>query len=1197
MVSDANSNNQEEVKEKNIDNFVFLDDGPVNKDSFGCHENIANSIAERIEKDNKGKTIGLEGTWGSGKSSVIEMLEAKWKKEKNKNIKVFKYDAWEHQGDPLRRSFLEELITSLQKSQDDTNRWLKKCEKVKDNFEACLECPSDKKKNCPDYIHGTLRLRYEHNTIESKPTISNWGKWLAVATILMPIGVALFSAAKNLSDWYFWLGLIVMGLSPISIVGLILYCWCTGQKEILLELVGKTKEVTKHTTHRSPDPTTIEFQEYYWEILSLALEDKKRKLVIVVDNLDRVEPETALSIWGTMKTFLESSNPKEKDLLKRVWVIVPYDPDAIKKLWSNEKDVARNKVESNEKDKEKNKSQTQSYDLSLAFKEKTFQIRYHVPEPLTSKWEDYFNDRLKEAIKSQEDNTYHNIFHIFRIIALPKYNNIPTPREIKIFINRVVAMALQFYSKKDTILLKEIALYATMELEREDELKDLSGEIKDELKIKQFVGDNFREGLAAIHYGVTRSDANEVLYKPAIRDAIEKGNATELAKLLQNLATQKVCNNYINDNAVNIINIKDLATASSAFSKFSYKECMIHLRWCIRTLAEQLRNIDEKQFKINNGSWSNINAADLIRLMEFNSGIINILTDRLSIQMTEEDFGGATTEQINNMLDEWVTVVISILEYIRDNTNYDPTINLRFAQPEQYVKLLDIVQKKKKDVLKYFCPKLEVKEEYIKAYLKNIKTGTISIKDIDIVDGLLNMSVFEDEDERTIASSLVEYFSKMSEGAIPIVYEILYKHRNRPSFNEQLKTIVQNNKVFSVLPRLSSKAQVAALCFVNIFLFDNIVDAEKISADILKTYNGLLEKMPDELANEIAKTINKYKLFDEICNSLKPEIKEKECWGQILQQIVKDEKLIGDMSTQIFIKDHEYVKKHLDVDKKIGEEKINYYKKLVTHLSSKGLIENLIKEPINCSYGYAYYIMITEENIDSKKLEENLYKKLDESLETDNWYDELCHESDNYGVLDVTIELVRKHYDVRLKYKFVDALIKHSEAIVKGDAEKIDNLKNSWNSLLDAITTSERKHFREKLLAKINIPNKDISPLLEVYAKELELAIEKADKIARQDFIHDTCIRIATDKNQNELSWMLNLFSLNKTLIGQAEPDDKNILCDRLKEFLKNEYIKETPLVKKDVIENVAEQLDITLIEENLKNNKKEENVDNDEKN
>ena len=119
------------VVKTHTNNFEFLPDDPVSEDSFGCHKRISDSIAEKIETDPRGKTVGLEGTWGSGKSSIIKMLEERW--EEREDVKVFTYDAWAHQGDPLRRAFLEELIKSLQ-----SPNWLVKCVRENHNFEDYL---------------------------------------------------------------------------------------------------------------------------------------------------------------------------------------------------------------------------------------------------------------------------------------------------------------------------------------------------------------------------------------------------------------------------------------------------------------------------------------------------------------------------------------------------------------------------------------------------------------------------------------------------------------------------------------------------------------------------------------------------------------------------------------------------------------------------------------------------------------------------------------------------------------------------------------------------------------------------------------------------------------------------------------------------------------------------------------------------
>lgn len=1172
MTSNNISNNQEKTTDiqENWKNLQFLDDDPVEDDFFGCHKRVARSISEQIESGLKGKTIGLEGTWGSGKSSIIKMLEERWSKGeyKNENIRLFTYDAWEHQGDPLRRAFLEELITSLQEDGIDNKRWLKECKIEEHEFEHCLdECSKKDRLNCPDFIRDNLRLRYEHNVIKTEPTISGKGIAFGILTLLMPICLSFVLIIPK------WWNIIPGILASVPVLFILIYLlWLKfierkDCKEILGEFFGKSKETTKHTTQRAPEPTTIEFQGYYEKIISLALEDNKLKLVIVVDNLDRVEAETALKVWGTMRTFLEKTNYKDKEMISRIWVVVPYDVEAIEKLWLNAK---------KEPDKE----------LALAFKEKTFQIRYHVPAPLTSKWEDYFNDKLKEAIGEQEGDTNHKIFQIFRIIALPEYNNIPTPREMKIFINRVVALAKQFDPKE--VILEEIALYAAVELSPEKKLENLAGEIKGESQLISFAGDDFREGLAAIHYGVARSEANEVLYGPKIRSAIEEGNSEELTKLLDEPAAQKVCNNYLTDNVYYWENLEELLTASSAFAGFESKRCSNHVKRCLKTMAEQLNNINDKHFKIN-GSLSEDNIDDLIRLMKFHPNIISMVKGRISIGMSKKDYGDKSDDEFDSIIKEWVKAVIKIMKFIRSR-EIDPTIHISLSDPIYYKKLLTIIIEENEGIeyLKYFCPKNHIREKYFKAYFQDIEAGTIRTKDVDIIDGILDMACISGDDEKTIASSLTKPYLNLTADKVPIVYDILYKYRQKQSFNEQLALLANKAEAFKVLHKFNTNHSVVALCYVNIFKYGSVDNYEegKIPADVLQTYSNLLEDMPKELANEIAKAIVKYNLFNEICDSVDYAIKQRNCWGQILQYMVKDENAIKCISSKRFIDEHEYIKDLLDEDVEEEDKKLNYYKILVEYLLGNGLIGNLVDEPISRDYGHAYYIALTMENIDTKSLEEKLCKEL-EDIETDDWFEELRDNLDEYGILGVVIELVKRKCKVGLKHEFVDALIQHAKALSNKEKE-IDGLEDSWGYFLGALTDSERKDFQERLLDLITELNISVKPILGIYKAELYVAIEEADLHRKRSFVNKVCKRIAKDQESQEIKWMLELFHEKEHLLKKAKKDDRVVIKDRLENYLRDEYAKDESKeelvqeqVSKEVIENVAKQLGISLITEN----------------
>ena len=87
----------------------YLSDKPTVDDKFGSHSRIAKSISRLVKNESGGKSIALKGNWGSGKSSIISMVE----KNLDNDILLFKFNAWIHEGDSLRRRFLEKLIDFL----------------------------------------------------------------------------------------------------------------------------------------------------------------------------------------------------------------------------------------------------------------------------------------------------------------------------------------------------------------------------------------------------------------------------------------------------------------------------------------------------------------------------------------------------------------------------------------------------------------------------------------------------------------------------------------------------------------------------------------------------------------------------------------------------------------------------------------------------------------------------------------------------------------------------------------------------------------------------------------------------------------------------------------------------------------------------------------------------------------------------
>ena len=148
----------------------LIEDTPAEDDllafhgDIGPHERVAKAIAEVIRSPDEsgGKMIGLEGGWGAGKTTVINLLRKQL--EGNNDITVYSFDAWAHEGDPLRRTYLESLIRHFQcKKWIDKTKWDKVLEK--------------------------LANRRRVTSTRTVPKITTLGKLFGISALLVPVGI------------------------------------------------------------------------------------------------------------------------------------------------------------------------------------------------------------------------------------------------------------------------------------------------------------------------------------------------------------------------------------------------------------------------------------------------------------------------------------------------------------------------------------------------------------------------------------------------------------------------------------------------------------------------------------------------------------------------------------------------------------------------------------------------------------------------------------------------------------------------------------------------------------------------------------------------------------------------------------------------------------------------------------------------
>ena len=140
------------TKAKGDNSLIYLKDEPIKlKESP-----IVDTITEEL-KNNKGKIIGLLGSWGSGKSSIIESIK------ESSFCEVIEYDAWKNEGYPFKLGFLKYLASYAQSI--ECNKDEIKC--INNQIDILQQIKDEKKAinysiiNMPNALISTTFLFYQ----------------------------------------------------------------------------------------------------------------------------------------------------------------------------------------------------------------------------------------------------------------------------------------------------------------------------------------------------------------------------------------------------------------------------------------------------------------------------------------------------------------------------------------------------------------------------------------------------------------------------------------------------------------------------------------------------------------------------------------------------------------------------------------------------------------------------------------------------------------------------------------------------------------------------------------------------------------------------------------------------------------------------------------------------------------------------
>lgn len=465
----------------------FLRDLPAEEDLLGAaHSRIANVLADRIACLDEGHSVALLGGWGSGKSTVLRLMEKKLNdKEEKQEFWVWTYDAWSHEGDVLRRSFLSDFAVFIM-----TKRGL----------------PRGQRKRLEDEIwQDQLTIRKTSVPMFSIPGLVIVGVSIVLAFMFGDIDFTLGFPEYLKDPLNIELALtILVGLVALWLIQA-LYRWIKQgilpqeafNPGYLLQIVLDRKEGTTQEIEstQSADKSAYKFGELFTKILRLAkLQAGKRKLVIIIDNIDRLPLEKARLFWSTLAPFFERRSQSRDG--QPYWLIVPFDIDALAKVLDY--------ISSDPKE--------DGVAITAGFIEKSFDLILHTPPPTLSNWQQFFGKFLREALPGIDDKEYATILKIY-----DGMRNAPhTPRKMKRFINE---LGLLHLSATEQIPIAVLAYYILWSNDPGDYSADPKASLIPLLPAKDILDPM----LAALKHGVANIDEamSEILLGPtqkALRD-------------------------------------------------------------------------------------------------------------------------------------------------------------------------------------------------------------------------------------------------------------------------------------------------------------------------------------------------------------------------------------------------------------------------------------------------------------------------------------------------------------------------------------------------------------------------------------------------------------------------------------------------------------------------------------------------------
>lgn len=378
-------------------------------------------------------TIGVFGDWGSGKSSILQIVKENFDEDENKDSLCIYFNGWTFEGyDDAKAALLNSILKELENNK-----------KLSAEVKEAVKEKAKKLWKSVDWMRGAGML------------LKNIA--LPAVSAYFTGGVSLISyATQKISEW---------GDDPEKIIEKLK---SEEGKKVFKSFVKEKQEEEKSDVN-----AVAEFRKDFAELLEAT---KFKRLIVIIDDLDRCSPERIIENLEAIKLFLNV--PKTAFIIGADPRIVKY---AIEHKYKNNKEI--------EEDNNR---------IIIDYLEKLIQLPYALPRLSESEVETYismlickkeidstgFIKVLEEFKKYREKNKYSafglsnfesilvtedfqkvkdNVITIPSLVPLITNSLYGNPRQIKRFLNtytirKRLAKVASLQSFNDAVLAKMMIL-------------------------------------------------------------------------------------------------------------------------------------------------------------------------------------------------------------------------------------------------------------------------------------------------------------------------------------------------------------------------------------------------------------------------------------------------------------------------------------------------------------------------------------------------------------------------------------------------------------------------------------------------------------------------------------------------------------------------------------------------------------------